>query len=126
MIFSFNKKPADKKNTLHTGKSAEARAEKYLVARGLVLVARNFRRRQGEIDLVMRDGKTLVFIEVRYRKSDNYGSALETVTATKQQKIILAAQFYIQEQQIDDTVSLRFDVIGITGDDIQWIKAAFN
>lgn len=126
MIFSFNRNPPVKKTTLATGKSAEALAENYLAGMGLVPVSRNYRCRQGEIDLIMRDGETLVFVEVRYRKSGHYGSALETVTATKQQKILIAAQLYIQEQKVDDTIPLRFDVIGITGDDIQWIKAAFD
>ena len=114
-----------KKTTLATGKSAEALAENYLAGMGLVSVSRNYRCRQGEIDLIMRDGETLVFVEVRYRKSGDYGTALETVTATKQHKILVAAQFYIQKQKVDDTIPLRFDVIGITGNNIQWIKAAF-
>lgn len=125
MIFGFNRKPPEKKTALATGKSAEARAESYLADNGLTPVSRNYRCRQGEIDLIMRDGETLVFIEVRYRKSGHYGSALETVTAAKQHKILIAAQLYIQEKKVDDTIPLRFDVLGITGDDIQWIKAAF-
>lgn len=125
MIFGFSKKPPAKTTALTAGKSAEVLAEKHLAKNGLVPVTRNYRCRQGEVDLVMRDGQTLVFIEVRYRKSGNYGSALETVTPVKQQKIMTAAQLYLQEYRIGDTVPVRFDVVGITGDDIHWIKAAF-
>ena len=111
------------------GRSGEQSAERFLSAKGLRLVARNHRCVQGEIDLVMRDGDTLVFIEVRQRKNVDYGSPLETVSAAKQRKLITAAQHFVASQKISSRQALRFDVIGIVsnGSDetIEWIQNAF-
>lgn len=77
----------------------------------------------------MRDGETLVFVEVRRRKNTNYGSPLETVSATKQRKLIAAAQHFVASQKISSRQALRFDVVGIvsdsTGEAIEWIQNAF-
>lgn len=108
------------------GNKAEERAEALLLARGLSLVERNFLCKVGEIDLLMRDGNCLVFVEVRYRKNANYGSALETVNYNKQRKIIAAAQFYLSRHPLPTGANVRFDVVGITGDDIQWVANAFH
>jgi putative endonuclease len=111
------------------GRSGEQSAERYLRSKGLHLVARNHRCVQGEIDLVMRDGETLVFVEVRRRKSTDYGSPLETVSAAKQRKVIAAAQHFIASQKISSRQALRFDVVGIVsdgaGDTIEWVRNAF-
>jgi putative endonuclease len=106
------------------GKSAEDQAHDYLIVKGLQPVCRNYRCKQGELDLVMRDQKSLVIIEVRYRKTDVYGSALESVTHSKQTRIIAATQHYLSTLRID--CPLRFDVVAISGNgDIEWIKNAF-
>jgi putative endonuclease len=106
------------------GASAEDQAQDYLVGKGLKLVCRNYRCKHGELDLVMRDQQSLVIVEVRYRKSDVYGSALESVTANKQAKIIAATQHYLSTIRADSP--LRFDVVAISGNgDINWIKNAF-
>jgi putative endonuclease len=106
------------------GKTAEDQALDFLTAEGLMLVCRNYRCKQGELDLIMRDQHTLVIVEVRYRKSDIYGSALESVTFSKQAKIIAASQHYLSTVRAD--CPLRFDVVAISGDDgINWIKNAF-
>lgn len=91
------------------------------------LLERNFRSRGGEIDLIMRQGETLVFIEVRYRRSRDYGSPLETVTQTKQRRLIAAASHYLQRRNLD--LPCRFDVVGISGsgqERIEWIRDAFQ
>lgn len=109
---------------LISGKTAEDKACDYLIKNGLKLIARNFRCKAGELDLIMKDGNTVVIAEVRYRKSDAYGSALESVTAQKQAKIIAAAQFYLSTLRTDNPV--RFDVVAISGNGgIDWIKNAF-
>lgn len=109
-----------------TGLQAEARAESYLAKSGLRLVERNFLCKLGEIDLIMRDGATLVFVEVRFRKNARFGSALETVNINKQRKIVSAAQFYLRTHRTVTNPAVRFDVVGITGDDIQWVPSAFH
>ena len=106
------------------GKSAEDQAHNFLVHNGLKLVCRNFRCKQGELDLVMQDQQSLVIVEVRYRKSDVYGSALESITHGKQARIIAATHVYLST--LTKTCPLRFDVVAISGNgDINWIKNAF-
>ena len=88
------------------------------------MVTRNYRCRRGEIDLVMRDGDTLAFVEVRYRKSDKFGSPAESVTLTKQRRIIQAARHYLQRHP--SALDCRFDVLALTGDEqVEWLKNAF-
>lgn len=106
------------------GESAEERVHRYLIEQGLKPVARNFRCRLGELDLIMKDGESLVIIEVRYRKSDRYGSALESVTPRKQSRIIAATRFYLSQHP--SPAPIRFDVAAVSGDtNITWIKNAF-
>jgi len=109
---------------LITGIKAEDRAQEFLSAHGLSLICKNYRCKQGELDLIMSDRNSLVIVEVRYRKSDTYGSALESITASKQAKIIAATQHYLATQKTD--CPLRFDVIAISGSgQMDWIKNAF-
>lgn len=109
---------------LLAGKNAEDKAYDYLISKGLEPICRNYRCKQGELDLVMKDQQSLVIIEVRYRKSDVYGSALESVTASKQSRIIAATHHYLSTQQTD--WPLRFDVLAISGNNnINWVKNAF-
>jgi len=107
------------------GNAAEKAAMTYLKKQGLKLIEKNFRCRFGEIDLVVEDNGTLVFVEVRYRKNDYYGSAIESVTLPKRDKITITAQQYLMKHNIGDDKPIRFDVIGISPTDIQWIKNAF-
>ncbi|MDJ0805555.1 MAG: YraN family protein [Gammaproteobacteria bacterium] len=109
------------------GNSAEQQARRHLERQGLKLLSTNYRCKRGEVDLIMWDRETLVFVEVRYRKSDRYGSAVETVTSLKQNRLIFAARQYLQENRTD--APCRFDVVGITGrnaDQVEWIKNAFQ
>ena len=110
------------------GTAAEDFALRYLEARGLKLVERNFRCRVGELDLILRDGGELVFVEVRSRRSSRFGTPAESVTRTKQQRLLRAAAFYLQRQRLD--LPCRFDVVAIlqTGAEprVEWIRDAFQ
>lgn len=107
------------------GEKSEQLACQYLLKKGLQVVEKNFRCKYGELDLIMRDQKTLVFIEVRFRKSNKYGGALESITPKKQFRIIAATQYYLLLNKINSPI--RFDVITMSNDtDINWIKNAFQ
>lgn len=102
------------------GQAGEEAALAFLLERGLVLVERNLRFKAGEIDLVMRDGATLVFVEVRRRASRRFGGAAASVTAAKQQRLVLAAQLYLQ--RLGRAPACRFDVLAIDGDRLDWLR----
>lgn len=109
------------------GTVGEELACRYLVAQGLSVLMRNYRCRMGELDLIMRDGATLVFVEVRSRLDARFAHPAETVTRTKQQRLIRAAAHYLQKNRLD--VPCRFDVVAITygGEPVvEWIKDAFQ
>ncbi|MCX7066800.1 MAG: YraN family protein [Methylococcales bacterium] len=121
MLFSQLK---DKAAHLLRGESAEQQAYQFLLKKGLKLVTRNFRCKQGELDLIMTDEQTLVIIEVRFRQTDKYGSAAESVTRAKQSRIIAATQVYLSSQKINKPI--RFDVVALSGNgNLDWIKNAF-
>ncbi len=107
----------------------ESIAEEYLHKKGLKTVTKNFQCRTGEIDLIMLEKNTLVFIEVRFRQDTRYGHPLETITRAKQKKIIRAAQTYLKLTKDSDS-SCRFDAIGIhlnskNQHSIDWVPGAF-
>lgn len=108
------------------GGKAEARACAYLQARGLELLARNFRTRNGEIDLVMRDRTGLVFVEVRYRRSTAFGTASETVTATKQARVRHAAEHFLHQHPAYRDCACRFDVVACDEEAVEWLVDAFQ
>lgn len=113
----------------HKGKHYEAVAERYLSGDGLSIITRNFHARGGEIDLIMRDGQTIVFVEVRYRQSQHYGHAAETVTKSKMNNIIRAANVWLKQQGLSSyTTDYRFDLIAIHngGKEIDWIQNAIT
>jgi putative endonuclease len=97
---------------------------------GMRLIARNYRCPRGELDLVMMDGSLIVFVEVRYRRSNDYGSAAESVHTGKQQRLIFAAQHYLQMHPGLAAGNCRFDVAVITGSEehpsCEWIRDAFQ
>lgn len=116
-----------------SGQQAEQTALDYLQQQGLKPVTQNYHCRRGEIDLIMRDGDTLVFIEVRARRNDRFGSALESITADKQSRIIATAQHYLQQNRQQQ--NCRFDVVAVrilaaeTGQNhrvTDWIRDAFQ
>jgi len=112
------------------GQHAEDAACAYLLARGLRLIARNFRCRRGEIDLVMQDTDNLVFVEVRYRRQSRYGSGLESVDRRKQERIVRCAMHFLQQHPQAARSAARFDVVALAptpgGLQIDWVRNAFD
>lgn len=110
------------------GARAENLALKLLRKQGLSLVERNFHSRFGEIDLIMQDQDALVFVEVRYRKGQDFGGALESITPAKQRKLRRTAESYLQKHNLTDT-ACRFDILCLAGSlskpNSDWIKNAF-
>lgn len=111
------------------GQQAEKTALSFLIKKGLVLLEKNYHSRRGEIDIIMLDKQELVFVEVRYRKSDSFGSGLESVDSRKQAKIQATAETYMQQNTKTNYNACRFDVIAMAGDiskpSIEWVEAAF-
>jgi len=110
------------------GFEVERQAVVFLQEQGLRIHQTNFRCKLGEIDIIAYDVNTLVFVEVRHRQSQRFGSPAETITYYKQQKLIKTAQFYLQKQRLN--IPCRFDIIesvGRAGGDhsMNWIKNAF-
>lgn len=103
-----------------SGQAGEDMALGYLLKEGLTLVERNFSRRTGEIDLIMHDHNTLVFIEVRKRSRRDFGGALASITRAKQQRLIKTAQLFLQKT--GKMPVCRFDVLALDGDSITWLK----
>lgn len=111
------------------GNRAERQALHYLVREGLKPVARNFRSRGGEIDLIMLHGDCLTFVEVRYRTSARFASPAPTVDRHKQRKIVRTAAMFIARRPHYAGLAMRFDVVAITGgkdSTIKWIRDAFR
>ena len=117
-------------NTTQQGRIAEDAAYRYLQQQGLRLLERNFRSPVGEIDLIMKDGDIIVFIEVRYRSSNQVTSAQETIDYRKCRRIIKAGNHYLQKHRLCNMALCRFDVVvllqGLNADAIEWIKNAFE
>jgi putative endonuclease len=123
MWFSQDDKRTEKRIK---GDDKERLAEEYLVAKHFTLIERNFICKRGEIDLIMKDQDYLVFIEVRYRETQEFGGALASITAGKQKKLRRAAEYYLLQHFGNTPPPCRFDVVGIEGqDEIMWIKNAF-
>lgn len=116
--------------TKQVGDRAEQRAETHLHQKGLRTVTKNFHCKGGEVDLIMRHGNCLVFVEVRYRKRVNFGAGSDTIDYRKQQKVITAARSYLQKHKLTDQQACRFDVVSLSGDldrpNIDWIENAFG
>jgi putative endonuclease len=113
-----------------SGRQGEQTALAFLEQQGLELVARNHRCRLGEIDLIMRDGHVLVFVEVRYRASTRFGSGAATITRRKQRRIILAARHFLAGLRARALPTCRFDVVSLSqrnyATPIEWIRDAFS
>ena len=119
------------RSSAHSGKDAELHALSYLQQQGLRLLAQNWLCKRGELDLVMLDGDTVVFVEVRYRKHAQWGGALASIDERKRQKLILAAQFFLQKEHRWANSPCRFDVVAIESTpsgsaDLRWLKSAFD
>jgi len=109
-----------------TGNNTEQAAADYLREKGYRIRETNFRCRQGEIDIVAEDGRCLVFVEVKYRRTAGAGSPLEAVTISKQRKISRIALFYLNKYKLPADQPVRFDVIGLMPEKITHIKNAFD
>ncbi|TAM12259.1 MAG: YraN family protein [Nevskiaceae bacterium] len=113
--------------TQHAGHAAELRAARLLASHGLHHVAANWRCRGGELDLVMLDHGTLVFVEVRARRNPNYGGAAASVDARKQRRLAHAARAFIATHPEHAARVARFDVVAIDGAaEPQWLQSAFD
>ncbi len=108
------------------GNKAELIAQNILHQHGLITLRRNFRCHYGEIDLIMDDHGTLAFVEVRFRKNQDFGAPLTTVTRSKQEKIIKTAQVFLATQFFKQDVDCRFDIIALGATDNVWMKNAFT
>lgn len=117
-------------NENNAGLEAEKLAATFLIERGLKLVTQNYHCRFGEIDLIMKDGKTLVFIEVRLRSNNQFGSAASSITIKKQHKLILAAQHFLQQHsEKSGHPACRFDAVLMNKANLQsieWLCNAFE
>lgn len=114
--------PAEARGT--RGSAAERMAERFLARQGVVTIARNWRTRRGEIDLIARDGGTLVFVEVRLRTRSDYGGAAASITAAKQQRLVAAASQYLATLR-GALPPCRFDAVLLDALDpvrIEWLQ----
>jgi putative endonuclease len=109
-------------STKQIGDAGEEIAARHLVAHGLAVLARNFRVKGGEIDIVCREGSTTVFVEVRRRASADFGGAAASITPTKQKRLLLAARHWLVRH---GEGNCRFDCVLIDGDKLEWLKNAF-
>ncbi len=120
----------NRQQSRNNGQQAEDLACQYLTKQSLKLLERNYRTKCGEIDLIMRDSEHLVFVEVRFRRNDHFGTASETVTRRKQARLVAAASYYLQAHFGSNLPACRFDIISIcpVNDQpkLEWIKDAFQ
>ncbi|HEY2333054.1 MAG TPA: YraN family protein [Acidimicrobiales bacterium] len=112
------------KERLATGASGEEVAAAWYSANGYQIVARNWRCRDGELDLILRDGPTFVFCEVKTRRTDAFGTPAESVTRDKRQRIRHLAARWISESKVRPA-TIRFDVAALLGDELEIIEGAF-
>jgi len=108
---------------MNHGAAAEAIAASFLAAHGLLIVQRNYRCRGGEIDLIARDGATLVFVEVRLRRNRDFGTAAESITAAKRRRLRFAARHYLARLGREPTC--RFDAVlldALATENIEWLR----
>lgn len=114
---------------LSRGREAEALACTRLRQQGLALTVRNYRSPYGEIDLIMQDRDTLVFVEVRYRSNADFGTPAETVDARKRSRLRATAEHYLQNTPRASKKACRFDIVAITGNgadgDFRWLRDVF-
>ena len=112
-------------NKRRTGTEREKLAAEYLAKRGMRIVETNFRCRQGEIDLIGYHQGYLVFVEVKYRHNMEKGCALEAVDIRKQRRICRVADYYRYIHRVKADTGVRYDVVGIQGEEILWVQNAF-
>lgn len=115
--------------TRDKGQQIEQRVATFLHKQGMRLITRNYHCRVGEIDLIMQHHEQLVFVEVRFRRSSRFGSAVESVNYAKQRRIIQTAEHFLLQHKTSYS-ACRFDVVGVSPDgtdyDFEWIQNAFQ
>ncbi len=116
----------EQKNKRQIGADKERLASRYLEAKGYEILAANYRCRQGELDIVARDGAELVFIEVKYRKNADCGGSMYAVSTQKMRNISYCARYYIYKEGISPDEPMRFDVIAMDGDELTHVQNAFE
>ena len=117
-------------NSTERGAWAEGVALRFALKQGLREEARNYRCRFGELDLILLDNETLVFVEVRFRPDDAMVSAVQSISEAKQRRLLASAEHYLQRDGSNDTRDCRFDVIAVSGDEhqpvVQWLRDAIQ
>ncbi len=117
-------------NKRKVGDDTEFLACEYLKSQGAVILEKNYRTKQGEVDIIARDQKYICFIEVKYRKNLRFGEPEEAVSFSKQKRICKVSQFYLYSKYKSLDVSVRYDVVAISPEEkiltFKWIKNAFN
>ncbi len=113
-------------NKRQLGSSKEELAAGYLAKQGVRVIQKNYRVRQGEIDLIGYDGDVLVFVEVKYRSAEEAGLPEEAVTAAKQRQISKVALFYLNQHKLGTDIPCRYDVVAIGKEGIRWYQNAFE
>lgn len=116
----------NEKNKRRLGAKVEQLVSEYLTNHGFVIIEMNYRCKQGEIDIVAKDGEYYVFVEVKYRNNTRYGTPEEAVGVAKQRRICNAARYYIYNHNLSDATSVRFDVAAVLEHKITYYKNAFN
>lgn len=112
-------------NRRRVGTDGESRAAAFLREQGVTLLERNYRSRNGEIDLIGRDGEYLVFFEVKYRSGADMGHPEEAVGVAKQRRICRVADYYRLVRGLPQQTAVRYDVVALEGEQIRWVKNAF-
>ena len=132
MIFSIKSKHRKSENH-SVGAMAENRARSWLEKQGLQLLEKNYRTTRGEIDLIMQDGDTLVFVEVRMRQNKRFATAAQSIDHRKQKRIISTARHYLQARGLWEKIPCRFDAICLQRDTdngdsyrVEWLQNAFS
>lgn len=112
-------------NKRQTGAVYEQKAKEYLSSKGYQILECNFRNRNGEIDIIAKDGDALCFVEVKYRTTNDFGSPLEAVGWNKQNQIRRVAQYYMMKHHWNEWTPCRFDVIAFEGEKMTHLENAF-
>lgn len=113
-------------NKRRIGTAYESIAVKYLEDKGYEILERNYRNRFGEIDVIAREEEYLVFVEVKYRSTKDCGSPFDAVDFRKQKRIVGVARHYLLMHGLSESVNLRFDVVAVSGEEIELLKNAFE
>ena len=108
------------------GAWGEEKAARFLMDQGYHIIQRNYHSRYGEIDLIAKEGETLVFVEVKYRRNDKMGDPKEAVDRKKQKKISMTASYYLMRECGRMDIPCRFDVAAVLGEQIEVVKNAFE